>query len=79
MSRLTGDGTAEPVSRDQILRRELGQGNQSSSYSADPEQRLQPHPADLYSAKSAEHDMYIHIIYHAYFIPILFGETRGAH
>ena len=26
MSRLTRDGTAEPVSRDQILRRELGQG-----------------------------------------------------
>ena len=27
MSRLTRDGTAEPVSRDQILRRERGQGN----------------------------------------------------
>ena len=27
MSRLTRDGTAEPVSRDQILRREPGQGN----------------------------------------------------
>ena len=27
MSRLTLDGTAEPVSRDQILRRERGQGN----------------------------------------------------
>ena len=26
MSRLTQDGTTEPVSRDQILRRELGQG-----------------------------------------------------
>ena len=26
MSRLTRDGTAEPVSRDQILRRERGQG-----------------------------------------------------
>ena len=27
MSRLTRDGTAEPVSRDQIIRRERGQGN----------------------------------------------------
>ena len=27
MSRLTRDGTAEPVSRDQTLRRERGQGN----------------------------------------------------
>ena len=27
MSRLTRDGTAEPVSQDQILRRELGHGN----------------------------------------------------
>ena len=27
MSRLTRDGTAEPVSRDQILRRARGQGN----------------------------------------------------
>ena len=27
MSRLTRDGTAEPVSRDQIFRRERGQGN----------------------------------------------------
>ena len=27
MSRLARDGTAEPVSRDQILRRERGQGN----------------------------------------------------
>ena len=26
MSRLTRDGTAEPVSRDQIIRRERGQG-----------------------------------------------------
>ena len=30
MSRLTRDGTAEPVSRDQILRRERGQGKGES-------------------------------------------------
>ena len=36
MSRLTRDGTAEPVSRDQILRRERGQGNTIFPCSADP-------------------------------------------
>ena len=33
--RLTRDGTAEPVSRDQILRRERGQGNIHFPCSAD--------------------------------------------
>ena len=60
MSRLTGDGTAKPVWRHQILRRELGQRNQPFFLSADPEQRLQPHPVDLYFAKSAKHNIYIH-------------------
>ena len=35
--RLTRDGTAEPVSRDQILRRERGQGNVHFPCSADHE------------------------------------------
>ena len=35
MSRLTRDGTVEPVSRDQILRRERGQGNNNFPCSAD--------------------------------------------
>ena len=35
MSRLTRDGTAEPVSRDQILRHERGQGNIHFSCLAD--------------------------------------------
>ena len=38
MSRLTWDGTAEPVSRDQILRCERGQGNIHFPCSADHEQ-----------------------------------------
>ena len=40
MSRLTRDETAKPVSRDQILRRDLGTGNSSFSLlsSADHEQ-----------------------------------------
>ena len=44
MSRLTWDGTAEPVSRDQILRREREQGNIHFPYSADHEQDWQPYP-----------------------------------
>ena len=50
MSRLTRDGTAEPVSRDQILRHVRGQGNIHFPCSADHEQDWQPYPVDLYSA-----------------------------
>ena len=58
MSRLTRDGTAEPVSRDQILRRERtkfsganerGQGNIHFPCSADHEQDWQPYLVDPYS------------------------------
>ena len=45
MSKLTRDGTAEPVSRDQILRRERGQRKKHFPYSAaDHEQDWQPCP-----------------------------------
>ena len=44
------DGTAEPVSRDQILRRERGQGNMKFPCSADHEQDWQPYPFDPHSA-----------------------------
>ena len=50
MSRLTRDGTAEPVSRDQILRHVRGQGNIHFPWSADHEQDWQPYPVDTYSA-----------------------------
>ena len=50
MSRLTRDGTAEPVSRDQILRHARGQGNIHFPCSADHEQDWQPYPLDPYSA-----------------------------
>ena len=50
MSRLTRDGTAEPVSRDQILRRERGQGNVHFPCSTDHEQDWQPYPVDPYSS-----------------------------
>ena len=42
ISGLTRDGTAETVSRDQILRRERGQGNTQFPCSADHEQDWQP-------------------------------------
>ena len=54
MSRLVRDGTtAEPVSRDQILRRERGQGNIHFPCSADHEQDWQPYPVDPYSCYRA--------------------------
>ena len=49
MSRLTWDGTAEPVSRGQTLRRERGQGNIKIPCSADHVQNWQPYPVDPYS------------------------------
>ena len=59
MSRLTRDGLAEPVSRDQILRHERGQGNIHFPYSADHEQDRQPCPVDPYSCYMCDHT-YIH-------------------
>ena len=50
MSRLTQDGTAEPVSRDQILRDVRRQGNNNFPCSADHDQDWQPYPVDPYSA-----------------------------
>ena len=55
MSRLTRDGTAEPVSRDQVLRRERGQGNIHFPCSADLEQDWQPYPVDPYSCYMCDH------------------------
>ena len=49
MGRLTRAGTAEPISRDQILGRERGQGNIHFPCSADHEQDWQPYPVDPYS------------------------------
>ena len=45
----TRDGTAETVSRDQILRHERGQGNINFPCSADHEQDWQPYPVDPHS------------------------------
>ena len=59
MNRLTRDGTAEPVSRDQILRQARGQGNVQFPCSAVHEQDWQPYPVDPYSAICDDHT-YIH-------------------
>ena len=48
MSRLTQDGTAKPVSGDQIIRRERGQGIVHFPCSADHEQDWQTYPVDRY-------------------------------
>ena len=55
MSRLTRDGTAEPVSRDQILRHARRQGNIHFPCSADHEQDWQPYPFDPYFAICDDH------------------------
>ena len=61
MSRVTRNGMAEPVSRDQILRRrERDLGNIHFPCSADHAQDWQPYPVDPYSAISDDH-RWIHI------------------
>ena len=67
MSRLTRDGTAEPISRDQILRPARAQGNIYFPCSADHEQDWQPYPVDPYSAICDDHTY----IQHAHTIPIV--------
>ena len=69
MSRLARDGTAEPVSRDQILRHARGQGN-TFPYSADHEQDWQPYPVDPYSAICDDHT-YLHT-----YIALHLGQTN---
>ena len=59
MSRLMRDGTAEPVSRHQILRRGCEQRNMNFPCSADPEQDWKPYPVDPHSGYMCDHT-YIH-------------------
>ena len=85
MSRLTRDGNAEPVSRDQILRHERGQGNIHFPCSADHAQDWQPYLVDPYSAMCDDHTYYIvigqfsSILQHSYFIPIVGVGKKGAY
>ena len=62
MSRLTRDGTAEPVSRDQILRHAQGQGNIIFPVQLTTS-RIGNYPVDPYSAICDDHT-YIHTCIH---------------
>ena len=72
MSKLTRDGTAEPVSRDQILKRERGQRiiHFPCCSAADHEQEWQPCPAVrsihinivLHAHTTVVTHIYVHII-----------------
>ena len=60
MSRLARVMSAGPVSPDQILRRERGQGNIHFPCSADHVQDMQPYPADPYSCYMCDYtEVYI--------------------
>ena len=59
MSRLKRDGTAEPVSRDQILRRERGQGKFYFPCSADHDQDLATISVGVQSALQWDDHTYI--------------------
>ena len=63
MSKLTRDGTTEPILRDPLLRREWGQENIMFPCSADHEQDWQPYPVDRYSDICNDHiGLYVPII-----------------
>ena len=62
MSRLTRDGTAEPVWRDQILGHARGQGNINFPCLADHEQDWQPYPVDPYSAICDDHTYILKVL-----------------
>ena len=64
MSRLTRDGTAEPISRDQILRH-AGTGEYYFPCSADHEQDWQPYLVDPYYSAICDDHTYIHTYYHS--------------
>ena len=62
MSRLTRDGTAEPVSRDPIPRRERGQEINNFPCSAGLEQDWQPDLVNSYSPIVMTIHPYIHTV-----------------
>ena len=76
MSRLTQDGTGEPVSRDQILRRERGQGNIHFSCSADHMQDCKPYPVDPYSCYLCDHTILLFLPIHALINMIMSDDIR---
>ena len=77
MSRLMRDGTAEPVSRDQIIRREGGQGYINFSCSADHVQDWQPYPVDPHSCYMCDHTYIYNICAFPVFFFSFFLRTLG--
>ena len=71
MSRLTRGATAEPVPRDQILRRGRGQGNINFPCSADHVQEWQPCPVDPHSLL-----LYICMAIHTYTVVVVVLSAR---
>ena len=76
MTRLTRDGTAKPVSRNQILRRE--RGKEIFPCSADHKQYWQPYAVDLYSSVCYDHTC-IRILYCSVYpqLPPVIGAPWG--
>ena len=74
MRRLTRDGIAEPVSQDQMLRRERGQGKVHSLCSANHEQDWQPYPVDPYSC----YNWYVMTIHTRYTQEIMSAHPKRA-
>ena len=77
MSRLVRDGTAEPVSRDQFLRHERGQGKHIFSCSAYHEQDSQPEPVDSYSAICDDHTYIPNVLWYRYELKPQTSNTRS--
>ena len=80
MSRLTRDGTAEPVSRDQILRHARGQGNiifpvQLTTSRID---NNLSYPVDPYSA-ICDDNTYIHTAYILQLAAMTIDSSESAH
>ena len=71
---LTRDGTGEPVSRDQILRRERGQENINFPCLADHVQDWQPYPVDPYSCYMCDHTC-LEKMYLVYVIVVTWNQT----
>ena len=70
MSRLMRNRDVEPVSRNQILRHERGQGNISIHFPcyADHEQDWQPYPVDPYSCYMCDHTVHSSVWINLYYI-----------
>ena len=73
MSRLTRDGTVEPVSQDQILMRERGHGMVNFPCSPDHEQDWQPYPVNPYSAIICDDHTYMILLSPCHYILLTLG------